>query len=208
MEQSTGSAGLGHVFGRVKAVLETSLLVNSVELTGSRARGDATELSDWDLRVTTSSFEDLRRQLPGLVKPLRPLGTLWDPLSTAKTFIILLDGPVKVDLLFEHPSTAKLPWRTSRETLVAIDTHFWDWTLWLGAKAMRGSDGLVADELAKMGGFILAPLGVARPPVTLKQATDDYLAARTTQEQALGLVVPKELGHQVLDALERKRIFE
>jgi hypothetical protein len=44
---------------------------------------------------------------------------------------------------------------------------FWDWTLWLGGKALRGELQLVTDELAKMHGFLLAPLGVASAPTSL-----------------------------------------
>ena len=54
------------------------------------------------------------------------------------------------------------PWRLSAETLAPIDGHFWDWTLWLGGKALLsclGSDSALA---ATMTRDILVDLAKAR----------------------------------------------
>jgi hypothetical protein len=74
-----------------------------------------------------------------------------------------LPGAVKADLfpgLPPRPPAGPLP-EVTATALPAIDAHFWDWTLWLGAKRQRGRDALVAAELAKMGHYLLEPLGAA-----------------------------------------------
>jgi hypothetical protein len=105
-----------------------------VELTGSRARATATALSDWDFTVTAAEFEAVRDGLPSLTAPLRPVVAQWDRLSRNWCYIVILTGPVKVDLIFDRPHPIALPWRVSSATLAAMDDHFWDSRLWLGAK--------------------------------------------------------------------------
>jgi len=87
--------------------------------------------------------------------------------------------------------------------LASIDGHFWDWTLWLGGKTLRGERQLVTDELAKMHGFLLAPLGVASAPASLNEAVASYRRARALAMDTLGVVVHQELGRQVSEALQR-----
>jgi hypothetical protein len=87
------------------------------------------------------------------------------------------------------------------DTLVLIDGHFWDWTLWLGGKALRGERQLVADELVKMHGFLLAPLGVPSVPASLDEAVASYRRARAQAVDALRVVIDPELGRQVSEAL-------
>ena len=88
-------------------------------------------------------------------------------------------------------------------TIAGIDGHFWDWTLWLGGKLLRGERQLVATELAKMHGFLLAPLGVPSAPASLDEAVVSYREARARAEAALGVAVQQELGRQVSGALRR-----
>jgi len=137
---------------RVPAALTAHPAVKAVELAGSRAEGRATELSDWDFLVATDHFEDIVADLPGLVAELEPLAQQWDRLSPSWCYMLILRGPVKVDLIFpDEPHLDDPPWRPDRENLAALDAHFWDWTLWLSSKVASGKDELVAGELAKLG---------------------------------------------------------
>jgi predicted nucleotidyltransferase len=56
----------------VIAVLSADARIAAVELTGSRARGQAAPLSDWDFAVTAAGFEDVRNALPEIIRPLHP----------------------------------------------------------------------------------------------------------------------------------------
>jgi hypothetical protein len=87
------------------------------------------------------------------------------------------------------------------ETLSSIDTHFWDWLLWLAAKRARGREELIREELAKMHGFLLAPLGVRAAPMTLEEAVALYLPALRKAERRLGVEVPGRLRDEVLPAV-------
>jgi hypothetical protein len=90
----------------------------------------------------------------------------------------------------------------SADTLASIDGHFWDWTLWLGGKTLRGERQLVAEELDKMHGYLLAPLGVASAPASLDEAVASYRRARAHAIDILGVAVDPELGRQVSEALQ------
>ena len=176
--------------------------VSEVRPVGSRARGDPTSLSDWDYEVDVSDFEAVAAELPGAVAPLGPLAVFWDPLGNRPNFTVLFDGPTKVDLIFaDQPFTPSPPWVPSADTLAAIDAHFWDWTLWLGAKRLRGEDALVSDQLAHLHQHLLAPLGVAEPPDDLPSAIEAYVGARREQEERFGVRVDRRLGDQVQEAL-------
>jgi predicted nucleotidyltransferase len=61
------------IAARVTAVLEHYPSVERVELVGSRGRGDASALSDWDLQIHTTDADALARDLAALVAPLEPL---------------------------------------------------------------------------------------------------------------------------------------
>ncbi len=176
--------------------------VDAIRLTGSRDRGDPTPLSDWDYEIATTDFASVAAALPAAVAPLRPLAAFWDPLGNRPNFTVLLDGPTKVDLIFDgHPFTPSPPWVPSPGTLPAIDAHFWDWTLWLGAKRLRGDDDLVHRQLARLHEHLLAPLGVRAPPTDLRGAVETYLEARHEHEARYGVTVDPQLGDQVRAAL-------
>jgi processive 1,2-diacylglycerol beta-glucosyltransferase len=59
--------------------------------------------SDWDFQVDTSAFSGVAERLPGIVAPLRPVVAQWDRLSTTWSYMLILAGPVKVDLIFAEP---------------------------------------------------------------------------------------------------------
>ena len=70
--------GTVDLVARVGALLESHPDVRRVRLAGSRARGEAHELSDWDFDVDTDDFESVARDLPVLVAPLAPVSAQWD----------------------------------------------------------------------------------------------------------------------------------
>lgn len=185
----------------VVRVLASDARIRSVELTGSRARGTATALSDWDFAVTAAEFEAVRDALPSLTAPLRPVLAQWDRLSRHWCYMMILAGPAKVDLIFGQPHPIAPPWRVSAATLTPIDDHFWDWALWLGSKQLAGRAGVVTSELSKMHAHLLGPLGVAAVPGSLAQAVAAYRAARADREKALRCRVPRAAETTVLPSL-------
>ncbi len=187
---------------RVPELLARHPSVGRVELVGSRAAGTATPLSDWDFAVETSDLDALARALPELVAPLEPLAEQWDPLGDHPTYMLMLRGPTKIDFIFSgEPMQARPPWQVSADTLVPLDAHFWDWTLWLAAKRAGGRAELVSEQLEKMHGFLLGPLGVEAVPATIEEAVAAYLPALDAAERRFGISVPRTLQHEVLRAL-------
>jgi predicted nucleotidyltransferase len=190
--------GVAALVERVEAVAG----VTAVRLVGSRARGDPTPLSDWDYEVDTTDFDTVAAGLREAVAPLGPLADFWDPLGSRPNYIVVLDGPIKVDLIFAgHPFTPSAPWVPGPETLAAIDAHFWDWSLWLGAKQRRGEDELVQQQLVRQHEHLLGPMGVAVAPTSLAEAVEAYVEARDRQEQRFGVRVDRRLGRQVQEVL-------
>jgi len=183
---------------RVVGVLSHHAAVKSVTLVGSRVRGSSTRLSDWDFKVDTENFEDLASDLPDLVTDLDPLASMWDPITDGEScYMLILDGPTKVDLIFDHPHTNEPPWTVNADTLRAIDDHFWDWTLWLCAKQAAQKTELVTDELDKMFGYLLGPMGSTQIPADLSEAIADYRRLRAEREAQFGAVVPRRLDKAV-----------
>jgi predicted nucleotidyltransferase len=187
----------------VEAALEADRHVTSVRLVGSRARGSAGELSDWDFAVETGDFAALAPRMRTLVEPLAPLAAQWDPLGTERCYMLILRGPVKVDLIFDEPQEESPPWSVERRTLPLIDDHFWDWTLWLVPKDVAGKAALVADELEKMHRHLLGPLGVDAPPRSIEEAVAAYLPVRDATAARLGAKLSRSLEREVLPVLRR-----
>jgi hypothetical protein len=165
-----------------------------VKLAGSRARAEQTELSDWDFDVEAPEFAAAAAALPRLVEPLRPMSKQWDRLSPFPTYMLMLRGPIKVDLLFpDRPNPPAPPWRVSAETLPAVDVHFWDWILWLASKRRAGRNELVGEQLRLMHEHLLAPMGLAEPPDSVAAALAAYLELRNA---------PSALEREVRPAVE------
>jgi hypothetical protein len=202
-----GSPGEPDVVKAVREALAGSDVVSSVVLGGSRARGTATELSDWDLYVEGEP-DGMMTEIPILVAALAPLAAFWEPLSEQAGYMVVMDGPTKVDVF---PVGARRhiqpPWRLNAGSLPEIDAHFWDWTLWLAGKGLRGEWKLVAAELDKMYRFLLAPLGVGAPPTNLGEAVASYLRAREDAVDSLRVAVRPELGRQVSEVLRRHALL-
>ena len=173
-----------------------------IELVGSRATGQARADSDWDFRVEARDFGAVAAALPELLAPLEPLAEQWDRLSDEQCWMLILRGPVKVDLIFpEEPHVHEPPWAPSAENLDAIDAHLWDWLLWLRGKESGGKDELVAAELEKLFVHLLRPLGVERVPSSVADAVELYLPARDAAAARLGCTVSRELEAEVARAL-------
>jgi predicted nucleotidyltransferase len=200
-------AGEPKVVAAIRRALERCSAVTSVTLGGSRERGRATELSDWDFYLVGDS-EAMMAEVPFVIAPFGPLAAFWEPLAEEAGYMVVLDGPTKVDV-FPMGGRRRIrpPWVLSAGTLVQIDGHFWDWSLWLGGKTLQGQRELVASELLKMHGFLLEPIGVAAAPGHLGEALAFYLRARASAMDALGVCVDPELGRQVSDALRRHRVI-
>jgi hypothetical protein len=187
----------------VRSALEADAAVRSVRLVGSRAEGTASVLSDWDFAVETDDFGRLAPRLPRRVEPLDPLVAQWDPLGKIRCYMLIVRGPTKIDLIFDETQEESPPWSVTRETLPGVDGHFWDWALWLAAKAAGGKDEVVAQELQKMHRQLLGPLGVEPPPRSVDDAVDAYLAARDAAEARLSVRVPRTLEREVRPAVVR-----
>jgi hypothetical protein len=184
----------------VIAVLSSDTRISKVELTGSRARGQAAPLSDWDFAVTASGFEDVRDALPEMVRPLHPVVAQWDRLSRTWCYMLILAGPAKVDLLFGRAHQPAPPWQVNGSTLAGIDDHFWDWALWLRSKLARRDD-VVAGELRRLHEHLLGPMGVDCVPASLSEAVTAYRSAREECERRLGLRVSRNAENTVAPIL-------
>jgi predicted nucleotidyltransferase len=177
--------------------------VRSVELVGSRAEGRASERSDWDFRVAAHDFAAVGRDLGALLEPLEPIAQQWDRLSVRPCWMLMLAGPVKIDLIFaEEVHEPEPPWLPAPENLTQIDAHFWDWILWLASKEAAGRDDVVTAELQRLHDHLLAPLGVERPPESVHDAIEAYRGARASAEARFGVHVPRRLEAEVARALD------
>lgn len=188
----------------VKEALLAHPNVRAVELVGSRATGTPSPLSDWDLVVTVDDVEAVVAALPSLVAPLHPLSEQWDPLgpTTYRCFMLMLRGPVKVDLIFPGvPHEPAPPWVATPGNLEAIDRHFWDWILWLASKEQGGMDELVREQLEVMSHHLLRGLGVQEVPRTIAAATRDYVSARDRLAERSGVRVSRALENEIRPVL-------
>jgi hypothetical protein len=177
--------------------------VESIELAGSRASGVQTPLSDWDFEVSTSDYEAVAASVPQLVASLAPITGQWDRLSPFPTYMLMLDGPVKVDLLFpgrDNPPAP--PWEATAATLQGIDDHFWDWILWLASKRSAGREELVDRELVKLHRHLLGPMGVDAPPGSIEQALVVYTRERARLESRFRVSVQRALERAVRPTVE------
>jgi hypothetical protein len=188
---------------RVIACVEPHSAIRSIRLVGSRADGSATEFSDWDFRVEATDFAAAAEALPHVLTPLQPLAHQWDRLSREWCWMLIVSGPVKVDLIFpDEPHANEPPWQPDRANLEAIEAHFWDWMLWLRGKEARGKTELIATELDKLFDHLLHPLGVERRPSSIPDAIALYRPARDRAETRFGAVVDRQLEHAVSPAFK------
>lgn len=188
----------------VPRLLQRHPSVRQVQLAGSRQRGDANTLSDWDFVVTTGHPPIFRSEVAAALKELNPIVEQWDRLSEHWCYMLILRGGVKVDIILEEmPQDQEPPWQLTRETLAAIDAHFWDWVLWLGSKRLKGDSQLIERELAKLFSHLLEPMNVRDVPQSIEAALDAYTEARDQAEQRFEVQVHRELENEVTAALRR-----
>ena len=175
----------------------------AVEPVGSRAAGSPTPLSDWDFVVVTERFDEVARALPSLVAELEPLAQQWDRISAYPCYMLMLAGPVKVDLIFpdepygvaaavvrEHRDP-----RRDRPALLGLDP------VARHPSARSGEDELVQRELRKMRDHLLGPLGVDRVPSSIEAAVEGYRSVRDEREREFGVEVSRRREHEVLPVL-------
>jgi predicted nucleotidyltransferase len=187
---------------RVIDALQRHPSVRTVQLAGSRAEGRAHRGSDWDFLVESDDFTRVANDLPDLCEPLEPVAQQWDRLSTHYCWMLMLRGPLKVDLIFpDVPHELEPPWTPSAANLTAIDQHFWDWTLWLSGKQSAGKTDLVGAELDKLFAHILGPLGAKQRPSSVVDAVGAYRDARAEAEERFGCRVPRDLEAEVIGAV-------
>ena len=183
--------------------------VDRVEFAGSRSRGTHHDLSDWDFAVETSDFESLAADLPGLVAPLSPLSQQWEPMGTFPVYQVLLPGLTKIEYLFlDRSQEPRPPLRPDRDTLAAINTHFWDWIWWIATKGAAGRPALVAEHLARMQAQILAPMGISTAPTSIGAAVEVFVQRRDALEAELGLTVDRRLEREVRQGIDRLHLQE
>ncbi len=181
--------------------------VRGVQLVGSRAAGTATDLSDWDFTVEVDDFPSVETALSSLVAELDPLAEQWDRLGPTeyRCYMLMLPGPVKVDLIFPGVSHRPAPpWEVDAESLAGIDAHFWDWILWLASKRSAGKDRLVREQLTTMSEHLLQPMGVAEVPRSIEEAVAAYDEARARLEERFGVSVPRRLDQEVRPMVLRR----
>jgi hypothetical protein len=189
---------------RISELLEAHPLVVGLDLVGSRGRGDATALSDWDFQIRTTDSAALVRDLPSIVAPLGPLAAQWDRLADRAVYMLVLSGPVKIDLFpGDQRREIEPPWKPTAANLADVDAHFWDWMLWLGSKVLAGKTGVVVEELKKLHHNLLGPMGVGSRPATVSDAVAEYRLARDRLERTWEITVPRPLGDEVRAALLR-----
>lgn len=187
------------VEARVRHALTGRPHVRSLDLAGSRAKGTPSPLSDWDFVIETDDFDAVARDLPRAVAELEPIAQQWDRISDYPCYMLMLNGPVKVDLIFPGEPYASLPpWTVSAEALDGIDQHVWDWVLWLASKREKGEDELVGRELGKMFDHLLGPMGADEVPESIPEAVETYRRLRDRREREFGMRVTRVRERQVL----------
>ena len=192
------------VASEVPQLLRAHAAVRAATLIGSRADGSAHELSDWDFSVETDDYGAVRDELPRLLAPLAPVASQWDRYSDHATFMLILSGPVKIDLLFlDEPQEWAPPWKVGPDTLEAVDTHFWDWILWLEQKRRAGRDDVLAVSLRHLHERLLRPMGISEAPTTVRDAIGWYVAARGALECGFQVPVSRALEAVVRPVLPR-----
>jgi hypothetical protein len=178
--------------------------VKKVEFAGSRSRATNDELSDWDFAVETSDFDALARDMPALVAPLQPLGQQWEPIGHFPVYQVLLRGPTKIEYLFlDHSQDPMPPMEPGRETLAAINNHFWDWIWWLATKASVGRSDLVAEHMPQLHAQLMRPMGIRAMPASIEAAIEAFVARRDALEAELGVSVDRALESEVRRGVER-----
>jgi hypothetical protein len=149
--------------------------------------------------VETADFDALARDLPTLVAPLDPLAEQWEPLGHFPVYQVMLRGPTKLEYLFLRESQEPAePVKPSAASLIAINTHFWDWIWWLAIKAAAGRDDLVSEHLPQLYEHLLRPMGADAMPSDVDSAIRVFRTRRDALEPEYAVVVPRALENEIL----------
>jgi hypothetical protein len=186
----------------VPDLLKMHPAVRWVNLVGSRSEGLALKYSDWDFLVDTTDFDAVSTALPSLTLKLDPLSHLWDPLSHQSVYMMILRGPTRVDIIFDHRQQQKPPWTVNSETIIPINSHFWDWILFIASKEAKGSMDIVSKELRKMYPYLLAPLGCTRIPDSVEEAVREFILLFGEHKRLFNIVVDPALETEVINGLK------
>jgi hypothetical protein len=117
---------------------------------------------------------------------------------------VLLRGPTKIEYLFlKHAQDPMPPLQPSRETLPAINTHFWDWIWWLATKTSLGRSDLVAEHMPQLHAQLLWPIGISAVPTSIQSAIDAFVARRNALEDEFAVSIDRALETEVLQGVDR-----
>jgi hypothetical protein len=116
----------------------------------------------------------------------------------------MLRGPTKVEYLFlEYPQNPMPPMNPSKDTLGAINTHFWDWIWWLATKEAAGRHDLVSEHLPQLYQHLLRPMSLDdTTPVDIDAAMRAFLARRNALELEYGMSVPRALENEIRQGID------
>jgi hypothetical protein len=174
---------------RIVAAIRRHPAIREVNLVGSRLDGTAGPLSDWDFKIETAEPERVFGELPAIVSAFRPLAAFWDPLGGRSNYMVTFAGPLVLDLHVDLQPLPPQPWRVGPDTLANLDSHFWNWSLWLAGKSLKRKNQHVAQELQKMSRYLLRPLGCPKVPADLAEAVAEYAPTRERAEARYGVRV-------------------
>jgi predicted nucleotidyltransferase len=189
---------------QIAATIRQHPAIRDVSLVGSRLDGTASALSDWDFKIDTDEHERVFAELSVIVSAFQPLAAFWDPLGERRNYMAIFLGLLKLDLHLDMEPLPAHPWRVSADTLADLDRHFWDWSLWLAGKFLKGNKTLVTRELKKMSDYLLRPLGCMKVPADVAGAVAEFVSARQDAESNCGVrVAGNAFELEVRSALDR-----
>jgi hypothetical protein len=117
---------------------------------------------------------------------------------------VLLRGPTKIEYLFLEQSQDPMPPpEPSRDTLPAINTHFWDWIWWLTTKASIGRSDLVGEHMPQLHTQLMRPMGISAVPASIDSAIEVFVARRNALEEEFGVSVDRALENEVRHGIDR-----
>ena len=197
------TAELTDLAGAVRVAMTADPRVDAVEPVGSRAGGTPNALSDWDFVIVTDDEPAVAAALSALVEPLAPLSRQWDRLGppTYSCYMLMLTGPVKVDLILPGlPHEPSPPWIV-RMPRCRPSTPTSGTGPVARVQGLAGRDDLVREQLTVLQDHLLGPLGVTATPDSVPEAVERYVAARDRRSAELGVHLEPWLERAVRPAL-------
>jgi hypothetical protein len=117
--------------------------------------------------------------------------------------MMILRGPTKVDLFFDRLHQPEPPWIINCDSLAQVNSHFWDWILWLASKEASGKweKEATGEELQKMYQHLLAPLGCTKIPGSVEEGVGDFLVAIGNKKSLFRININAALEAEVMKGL-------